>query len=279
MTVLAGKRCLITGAASGIGRATAVAVAARGGELVLTDVDAQGLAAVVGQIRDGGGVVCMHAALDLRDLAAVRGFAADVHAAHGSVDVVMNIAGVAIWGAVENLRAEDWQRAIDVNLMGPIHVIESFLPAMISAGRGGHLVNVSSAAGLLGLPWHAAYSASKFGQRGICEVLRFELAHHPIRVSLVCPGGVDTPIVDRVHISGVDMSSPAVQRLRDRFRARAISPERAAAAIVRGVERDQYMVFTSLDIRVGHWFARVFPWPYELAMRRLNRLFRQASSQ
>ena len=78
---------------------------------------------------------------------------------------------------------------IDVNLMGPISVLECFVPPMIEAGRGGHVVNVSSAAGLFGLPWHAAYSASKFGLRGVSEVLRFDLRRHGIGVSLVCPGG------------------------------------------------------------------------------------------
>ena len=78
---------------------------------------------------------------------------------------------------------------IDVNLIGPISVLECFVPPMIEAGRGGHLVNVSSAAGLFGLPWHAPYSASKFGLRGVSEVLRFDLRRHGIGVSLVCPGG------------------------------------------------------------------------------------------
>jgi NAD(P)-dependent dehydrogenase (short-subunit alcohol dehydrogenase family) len=155
-------------------------------------------------------------------------------------------------------------------LMGPIHVIEAFVPAMIQAGRGGHLVNVSSAAGLFGLPWHAAYSASKFGLRGISEVLRFDLARHGIGVSLVCPGGVDTPLVRSVQLVGVDPGWPRMQALTQRFRRHAVTPEQAAEALLRGVERGQYMVFTSLDIRLGHWLQRKFAPAYELAMRLLN---------
>ncbi|MBZ5709970.1 SDR family oxidoreductase [Nannocystis pusilla] len=265
-----GKKCLITGAASGIGRATALAAAARGADLFLTDIDGAKLAAVVGEVQRAGGRVSAHAAFDIADLAAVRRFADAVHAAHRSLDVVMNIAGISVWGLVEELEPAHWQRVVDVNLMGPIHVIQCFIPPMIAAGRGGHLVNVASAAALFGLPWHAAYSASKFGLRGLSEVLRFDLRRHGIGVSLVCPGAVDTPLVDSVQIFGVDTSRPDMVELRRRFRRHAVTPAAVAEAILRGVERDQYMVFTSLDIRVGHWFQQKFALPYEWLMRRLN---------
>jgi len=157
-----------------------------------------------------------------------------------------------------------------VNLMGPIHVIECFIPEMIRAGKGGHLVNVSSAAGLFGLPWHAAYSATKFGVRGISEVLRFDLARHGIGVSLVCPGAVNTPLVGTVQIVGVDPQNPELQKFRARFRKRGVSAETAAAAIVRGVLDDEYLVFTSPDIRVGHFFQRTLGFLYERTMRRMN---------
>ena len=159
---------------------------------------------------------------------------------------------------------------VEVNLMGPVHVIETFIPPLIEAGRGGHLVNVSSAAGLFGLPWHAAYSASKFGLRGISEVLRFDLRRHGIGVTLVCPGGVDTGLVETMRIVGVDRSEPRLRPLTENFRRRAVSPERAAESILRGVERDRYLVFTSNDIRVLYYVQRVFPPAYELVMRKLN---------
>ena len=102
---------------------------------------------------------------------------------------------------------------VSINLMGPIHVIESFVPPMVAARRGGHLVNVSSAAGLVALPWHAAYSASKYGLRGLSEVLRFDLHRHRIGVSVVVPGAVQTPLVNTVEIAGVDREHPQVQPL------------------------------------------------------------------
>jgi NAD(P)-dependent dehydrogenase (short-subunit alcohol dehydrogenase family) len=264
------RRCLITGAASGIGRATAIAAGRQGAQLFLTDVDDAGLQFVAAAIRDAGGTVrCAHAA-DIADHGAVADLATMIHRDHGSLDVLMNIAGVSAWGTVENLRHEHWQRMIDINLMGPIHVIECFVPPMIAAGRGGHLVNVSSAAGLFGLPWHAAYSASKFGLRGVSEVLRFDLRRHGIGVSLVCPGGVDTPLVGTVQIVGVDRENPKIKKLVRHFQRRAVAPERVADAILTGIQKNRYMVYSSNDIRVGYWFQRKFALPYELAMRALN---------
>ncbi|SUA41214.1 3-alpha-(or 20-beta)-hydroxysteroid dehydrogenase [Nocardia africana] len=188
MKDLTGRKCLITGAASGIGRATAAAAAGAGMRLVLTDIDAEGLAQTAERISAGGGEVLETQVLDVSDYEAVTAWAKRVHEEYGSLDVVMNIAGIATWGTVENLEHRHWKSMVDVNLMGPIHIIENFVPPMVAAGRGGHLVNVSSAAGLLALPWHAAYSAAKFGLRGVSEVLRFDLERHDIGVSLVVPG-------------------------------------------------------------------------------------------
>lgn len=267
---LAGKKCLITGAASGIGRAVAIAAAAEGAELFLTDINAVGLVAVVTQIRDAGGTVAMSRAMDIADIESMRGFASDIHARYGSLDVLMNVAGIAVWGRIEDLQHQHWRKSIEINLMGPIHVMECFVPAMIRAGRGGHLVNVSSAAGLFGLPWHAAYSASKFGLRGVSEVLRHDLKQHGIGVSLVCPGGVDTGLVNTVEVVGVNTDDEAVRRFREHFQRRAVSPEKAARAILKGIKANRYMVFTSADIRVGYWFQRKFALPYEFVMQQLN---------
>lgn len=274
LSSLQGKKCLITGAASGIGRATAVVAAGEGAELYLTDVQADGLEAVVAEIRAKGGQVALYQAFDIADYDAVCAFARDIHSVHGSMDVLMNIAGISIWGSIDRLQHEHWRQVIEINLMGPIHVLESFVPKMIEAGRGGHIVNVSSAAGLFGLPWHAAYSASKFGVRGISEVLRFDLAQHGIGVSLVCPGAVNTPLVGTVNIVGVDRNNPEVKATVKRFQRHAVTPEKAAQAILKGIKNNRYMVFTSPDIRVGYWFQRKFALPYELVMRLLNRQVR-----
>lgn len=268
MTDIAGALVLVTGAASGIGRATALAAAREGARLVLTDLrPVDGTAA---DIRAAGGSVAAARSLDLTDHDAVRAFADDVHAEHGALDVVMNVAGISAWGTVSSLAHEQWRAMVEVNLMGPIHVIEAFVPPMVDAGRGGHLVNVSSAAGLIGMPWHAAYSASKFGIRGVSEVLRFDLRKHGIRVSLVCPGGVDTGLVETIDIAGIDRDDPRFRKARAHFRHRAVSPEKAAASILRGVRRNRYLVYTSPDIRAAYALQRLFPPGYDVAMRVFN---------
>lgn len=267
---LRGRNVFITGAASGIGRATAEAAARQGAVLHLTDVDEPGLAAVVTEIRALGGQVAHAAPADISEYEAVRTLAADVTATSGAMDVVMNVAGISTWGTVQSLEHAQWQRLVDINLMGPIHVIETLVPPMIEAGRGGHLVNVSSAAGIIGMPWHAAYSASKFGLRGVSEVLRFDLRAHGIGVSLVCPGGVATPLTQTVTIAGIDKAGPRFEKLHARFRARAVTAEEAAESILEGIRRNRYWVYTSPDIRLVHLLQRVFPPGYALAMRLMN---------
>lgn len=154
--------------------------------------------------------------------------------------------------------------------MGPVHVIECFVPEMVRAGRGGQLVNVSSAAGLFGFPWHAPYSAAKFGLRGISEVLRFDLRRHGIGVTLVCPGGVDTPMVGSLDIAGMDPDALRASGWTERFRRHAKTPDQVAERILDGVVRNRYLVYTSNDIRLLHLLERRVPPAYRLAMRVAN---------
>jgi len=278
MYIFTGKRVLITGAASGIGRAVALRLAAAGAQLYLTDVNADGLAETVSLATGLGATVPEHRALDITDYDAVAAFGADIHSRHPAMDVVMNIAGISAWGTVDNLTHQHWRSMVDVNLMGPIHVIETFIPPMIAARRGGRLVNVSSAAGVVALPWHAAYSASKYGLRGVSEVLRFDLARHRIGVSVVVPGAVDTPLVQTVQIAGIDRDDPGVQRWVRRFSGHAVSPERAAEKILTGVARNRFLVYTSSDIRALYAFKRLAWWPYSVTMKQVNVLFTRALS-
>ena len=271
-----GKRVLVTGAASGIGRAVALKLAREGAVLYLTDVNADGLADTVAACRAAGAEVPEHRALDISDFEAVSDFADEVHRGGEAMDVVMNIAGISAWGTVNQLTHRHWRSMVDVNLMGPIHVIEKFVPPMVSAGRGGRLVNVSSAAGLVPLPWHAAYSASKYGLRGASEVLRFDLAKHRIGVCVVVPGAVNTPLVQTVQIAGVDRDDPQVQRWVRRFAGHAVSPEKAADKILAGVARNRFLIYTSPDIWALYAFKRYAPWPFGVVMRPVNVLFTRA---
>lgn len=278
MYTFTGKRVLITGAASGIGRAVALRLAADGAELYLTDINADGLAETVAAAEALGARVPEHRALDITDYDAVSEFGADVHSRHPAMDVVMNIAGISAWGTVDKLTHHHWRSMVDVNLMGPIHIIHTFVPAMVSARHGGRLVNVSSAAGLVALPWHAAYSASKFGLFGLSEVLRFDLARHRIGVSVVVPGAVDTPLVQTVHIAGVNRDDPHVQRWVERFSGHAVTPEKAAEKILAGVARNRFLIYTSPDIRALYAFKRLAWWLYSIVMKQVNLLFTRVLS-
>lgn len=141
---------------------------------------------------------------DVLDWTAVRSFADHVDAEVGTMDVVMNIAGVSAWGTVENSEHRRWRKIVTFDLMGPVHVIECFVPQMVRRGHGGHLVKLASAAGLLALPWHAAYSASKFGIRGVSEVLRFDLRRRHSSASRWYAQAGWTPLVDTVEIVGIE---------------------------------------------------------------------------
>ncbi len=264
-----GAVAVITGAGSGIGRAAAAKVVERGGRVVLTDVSADGLADVAASLPARS--VVHHAAFDVTDEVAVATFAEAVHAIVPAVDVVMNVAGISTWGRIQDLEPRHWRACVEVDLMGPIHVMSAFVPAMIERGRGGHVANVSSAAGLFGLPLHAPYSAAKFGLRGVSEVLRFDLAQHDIGVTLVCPGAVDTPLVRTVNIVGVDRDDPRVAKAVKRFQRHAVTPDHAAEKMLRAVEKGRAMAFTSPDIRLGWYGQRYVPWGYDLAMRVANR--------
>ena len=158
--------------------------------------------------------------------------------------------------------------------MGPIHVLSAFVPPMIEAGRGGHVVNVSSIAGMFGLPMHAPYSAAKFGLRGVSEVLRFDLRRHGIGVTLVCPGAVKTPLVGTVDIVGVDRDDRRLRGMTQRFEQHAATAEEVAERTLRAVERGRpYLVHTAFLPRAGFALQKFAPPLYRLVMRILNDRF------
>jgi len=269
------KKCLLTGAASGIGKAAAIRLAQQGAELFLTDINAEALQQTAEYIRANQGKVSTYHAFDIADFEAVQAFSKEIREQYGPMDILMNIAGIAIWGAADKMKHEEWRKVIDINLMGPIHIIEAFLPEMIARGSGGHLVNVASAAALFGLPWHGAYSASKYGLRGLSDVLRHDLKRHRIQVHLVCPGAVDTGLVQTVRISGLEMEEKELQTLKSQFQKHAVSPDQAAAAMLKGIENKDYLVFTSPDIRFGYWGQQKFTFIYEWIMQKMNDYFQK----
>ncbi|MFX0188872.1 MAG: SDR family oxidoreductase [Candidatus Hodarchaeota archaeon] len=272
MKIFKEKKCLITGAASGIGRATAIAMGRLGAHLFLTDINEKGLKETCQMIESEGGKICKYKEFDISKYDDVKEFADEIHKEYGSIDILMNIAGTSIWGTVDQLAHNHWQKMIDIDLWGPIHGIECFIPEMIRAGNGGHMVTVSSVGGLIALPWHAAYSAAKWGLVGISEVLRYDLKQQNIGVTVVCPGAVETPLKHTVEIVGIDMTHPEVKRLRDEFSKRAVTPEKVARLIVKAIKKKKFLVLTSFDIKLLYWFKRkIFPL-YHLIMKKLSKL-------
>ncbi len=262
-----GKKVLVTGAASGIGKATALLMAERGARLCITDINAPGLEETRREAEARGAEVCLSAALDIADYDAVKGMAEEIHAGFGPLDVVASIAGVALYSQVEDMTHAQWERVVDVNLWGAYHLIECFLPAMVGAGKGGHLLLVSSTAGIVGLPWHVVYAGTKHALVGSAEVLRFDLRKHRIGVSVVLPGAVNTGLVKTVVINA---DEKACERGRKLFSRHAIPPERVAGLILGAIERNRFMVITTLDIKLLYLAKRVLPPLYILIMRFMN---------
>ena len=248
MTGLAGKVVVITGAGSGIGRALALAAAGQGARLALSDIDAVGLAETV---RLLGAATARAAQLDVRDRAAMAGYAASVAAEFGAVDMVVNNAGVALTGALLDIGYPDLEWVMDVNFWGVVNGTKEFLPYLIASGNG-HLVNVSSLFGLMSVPRQSAYNAAKFAVRGFTESVRQEMlaAGHPVRVSCVHPGGVRTAIVRNSRV-GPGEDHAALVDFFDRRLAKT-GADRAAAVILAGALAGKPRILVGADARVLH---------------------------
>ncbi|WP_410658477.1 SDR family NAD(P)-dependent oxidoreductase [Amycolatopsis sp. lyj-112] len=260
------KVAVITGAGSGIGRALAIELAGRGARLAVSDVDAiraaetAALCESVSAAKAGATVKPYE--LDVADRDAVLAHAEAVSADFGGADIVVNNAGVALGATVEEMAWEDYDWLMGINLGGVVNGTKAFLPQVIASGDG-HIVNVSSVFGFIGVPTQSAYNAAKFAVRGFTEALRQEMliARHPVKVSCVHPGGIKTNIArDARGVEERDMDKAA-----EGFEKIAMTtPEKAAQTIVRGIERgtariligpDAY-VFDAIPRLLGAYYQR-----------------------
>ncbi|HIW96228.1 MAG TPA: SDR family oxidoreductase [Candidatus Corynebacterium gallistercoris] len=278
---MGGKLIVITGAASGIGRALALNFAAEGTRLYLSDRNGEGLAETAAEARARGAAEVVPDIVDVSDLTHVTSWADTILATGGVPDEIHHVAGVASWGDPRTYPQEKWRRVIDINLFGSVHMVQAFSKHIATGPRKRKdrrkFVFVSSAAGIIGLPWHAAYSASKGGVIAMCEVLRFDLAPFGVDVHVVAPGAVDTPLVHSIDIHGVDQTNSRVVKAKKLFQGHAVTPEKAAEKIRTGVRKGTFLITTSRDIRFGRWAQVNFPWAYAGFMRLLNRGFRWAA--
>ena len=254
---LTGKTALVTGAASGIGRETALAFARAGADLVVCDVNEPGLEEVAGAIR-GLGRSVLARRVDVSKADDVRALADAVHAERPAVDILMNNAGVAVGASFADTSLEDWQWVLSINLWGVIHGCHFFLPAMIRRGQGGHVVNVASAAGYLATSQLAAYATTKFAVVGLSEALRDELVPHRILVTTVCPGLINTPITTSARLRGDDAAAKR-KLLVDVYQRRNYGPERVASNILKAIAKKRPVAPISPEAWVMYFMKRLAP--------------------
>lgn len=258
---------IVTGGASGIGRALGRQLAAGGARVVLADRNEMALERAVGELLLAGGDV-EAAALDVTDRQAVHSVFADVARRHGTLDLVFNNAGVGMGGEATDVTPEHWRTILDVNLHGVIHGVEAAYPIMQRQGSG-HIVNTASVAGLVPLPGELPYVASKFAVVGLSHTLRAEAADFGVRVSVVCPGVVATPIYDTSPLIGFDKDQVLANW------PKGIDPERCAARILRGVHRNQATIVVTPAAHVLWRLYRLAPSWFlggaRLYMRRMRR--------
>ncbi len=249
---------VVTGAASGIGRALAVRLAREGASLALADIKAAELDETVALLKPAGALsseITTHI-VDVSDKNQVAKFAQDVIDAHGRANLLINNAGVGLFGLAEQLSIEDIEWLMGVNFWGVVYGIKYFLPILRQQPQA-HIVTISSVFGLVGPAGHTAYAASKFGARGFTEALRHEMAGSNVKVSVVHPGGVKTNIANDAR-RGAAADQAAADRERAIFnRAARTSPEKAADRIVRGVLRDEGRILVGADAwimdRIQRW--------------------------
>jgi NAD(P)-dependent dehydrogenase (short-subunit alcohol dehydrogenase family) len=268
---LHGKTALVTGAASGIGKETALAFARRGADLVVCDIDEAGLAATAEAIRALGRNVQAERT-DVANAAEMEALADSVHARIEAVDLLMNNAGVAIGGPFLATSLADWDWIVGINLRGVVHGCHFFIPAMKRRGLGGHVINVSSAAGYTASSALAAYSATKFAVLGLSEALADELEPRGIGVTAVCPGIIDTPITRSARLVGEMDRAEVREQMVTRYQRRGYGPERVAENVLKAVQRNRLVAPISPEAWAFYYLKRFAP-------RLLRRLGRSMSAR
>ena len=256
---LEGKTALVTGAASGIGLETALALARRGADLVLCDVDESGLSAAGKRIEELGRNAFVRR-VDVSKADEMEAFADEVHGEIESVDILMNNAGVAIGGPFLATSLEDWNWILGINTLGVVHGCHFFIPNMVKRGRGGHVINVASAAGYSANSILAAYNTTKFSVIGLSEALWEELHPHSIGVTAICPGLIDTPITRNSRLVG-EMDKPERREEMIRgYQRRGYTPERVARNILKAVEKNRVVAPISVEAWTLYYMKRFAPW-------------------
>ena len=264
MLKLAGRTAVVTGAAGGIGRGIALALAHRGCHLALADIDEAALAHTAGEIAGqeiARSLRISHYRLDVANRAAVAALPAQVMAAHGAVDILVNNAGVALGGTFLEVAESDFDWLFGINFWGVVQMTRAFLP-LLSNSEEARIVNVSSLFGLIAPPGQTAYAASKFAVRGFSESLRHELADTGIGVTVVHPGGIATSIAKNARMPASLSDDEAANRRTFFNSFLTLPPETAGEVIVRGVERRNTRILVGSDAKYAALVERLMPVNY-----------------
>ena len=256
MKRLEGRVAVVTGAASGIGRAVSLELAAKGCALALVDVNEAGLAEVADRVRGLGRKVSVHVA-DVADRARMERLPGEVKAEHGHVHVVVNNAGVSVSGLLVDQSLDDFAWLIGINFWGVVYGCKLFLPHLLAEDEG-HIVNISSLFGLVGVPTQISYNAAKYAVRGVSEALISELSGTHVGVTCVHPGGIRTNIV-RASRASTARDAEDTENTAAAFERFAMPPEKAARKIVRAIERNQARLRIGIETYLGDWLKRLFP--------------------
>jgi len=241
---LSGRVAVVTGAASGIGRAMAELFARERAKVVLADIDQRALAETVQAIRARGGEA-VGVPTDVTDLGSVQALAEAAFNTFGTVNVLCNNAGVALWGGLETATHRDWQWVLGVNLWGVIHGVETFVPRMIASKEPGHIVNTASMAGLIASRGLGVYNTSKYAVIGLSETLAKDLRPYGIGVSVLCPMGVSTQIrsSDRNRPSALANDAPGTSEPVELI-GRTLAPTVVAEMVLAAIRAHRLYVIT-----------------------------------
>jgi short-subunit dehydrogenase len=277
MTAINGAAAAVTGAASGIGRALALELAARGCDLALADRDEAGLKSVAAEIGKGGARKVTVHRVDVGVPEEITGFAAAAIAAHPGLNIVVNNAGVALLGGFNEIDQAQMDWLMNINFWGVVHGCRAFLPHL-SAQREAHIVNLSSIFGIIAPPGQTAYCAAKFAVRGFSESLRHELAtaNSPVKLSVVHPGGVATNIVRNSPAGALVTDNARRVQMIERFEAVAkTTPAAAALRIIAGIEKNAPRILIGNDARYMDLLQRFRPGTYWAALaKRIEKAMR-----
>ena len=271
MSVFKDKIAIVTGGASGIGAALARELAARGAVVQLADVQMDAALGVAAKITATGGKAAAHY-LDVSDSEAVARFVARTAAEKGRLDYMFNNAGIAVLGEFRDLPAADWKRTLDINVSGVFAGTAAAYALMIRQGAG-HIVNTASLAGLVPSPGFAAYCASKHAVVGLSTSLRLEATEYGVKVSVVCPGFIHTPIFDS---KAVGMREDIAAKAKARALKLAMAPEECARQVLEGVAKNRAIIAVTGHAKAMWALQRYFPGLLIALNRRSVRRLHQA---